>query len=114
MLIQTASYNEEDASSILVNYWNIRFGKWALRCSILLLFWSTIESSLNQENFNADLIIERVTEPAPIISICIDLYSAILQEPNILLGNKLIFKNKKWCKFKNRKFPKELIIIWAH
>ena len=62
---------------------------------MLLLFGSTIESSPNQENFNADLIIERVTDPAPIISMCIDLYGAILQEPNILLGNKLFFKNKK-------------------
>ena len=92
MLIQTESYDEEDdASSILVNSWNIRFGKWALSCSVLLLFGSTIESSLNQENLSADLIIERVTDPAPIISMRIDLYGAILQEPNILLGNKLIF-----------------------
>ena len=92
MLIQTESYDEEDnASSILVNSGNVRFGKWALRCSILLLLGSTIESSLNQENFNADLIIERVTDPAPIISMRIDLYCAILQGPNILSGNKLIF-----------------------
>ena len=106
MLIQIESYDEEDnASSILVNFRNIRSGKWALRCSILLFFGSTIEGSLNQENFNADLIIERVTDPAPIISMRIYLYGAILQEPDIQLGNKLIFKNKKWCKSKNQKFP---------
>ena len=57
MLIQIESYDGEDnASSILMYLRNVRFGKWALRCSILLLFGSAIERSLNQENFNADVI----------------------------------------------------------
>ena len=52
------------------------------------------------------MIIERVTDPAPIISMCIDLYSAILQKPNILLGNKLIFKIKTDANLKIENFLK--------